>query len=350
MQTHIFRLAVVLSVVFVACVSPLLAGEQDKRLDIYWIDTEGGAATLVVTPQGESLLVDTGNPGHRDPDRIVQVATRMAGLRQIDHLVVTHYHGDHFGGAATLATLLPIKRLYDNGKFEGQREFPDKAYSELKCDERLVLSPGDEIKLQADDGEKATPLRVRCLAARQKVVDAPADASETEACAAAPSKPVDNSDNANSIVLLLSFGPFRFFDAGDLTWNIEKQLACPKNIPGIVDVYQVTHHGLDTSNNPVLIQALQPTVAMMNNGHKKGCEPMTFATLKGTESIKAIFQVHRNLRPDGEVNNTQAELVANHEEKCQGLPIKLSVEPDGTRYSVSIPSTGVVRSFETRNK
>src|SRR5205085_9934758 len=149
--------------------SRLDAGPQDKHLDIYWIDTEGGAATLIVSPQGESLLIDTGNAGHRDPDRIVQVATRLAGLRQIDHLVITHYHGDHFGGASTLATLLPIKRLYDNGTFEGQREFPDKAYKDLKCEERLVLSPNDEIKLQQSSDTAIAPLKVRCLAARQKV-------------------------------------------------------------------------------------------------------------------------------------------------------------------------------------
>ena len=98
--------------------SAALAGSGDKQLDLYWIDVEGGAATLLVTPAGESILLDTGNLGRRDPERIVKVAGEVAGLKQIDHLVITHYHGDHFGGAITLADLLPIKNLYDNGKFE----------------------------------------------------------------------------------------------------------------------------------------------------------------------------------------------------------------------------------------
>ena len=125
------------------------AGPVDKRLDIYWIDVEGGAATLIVTPRGQSVLIDTGNPGHRDPDRIVQTATREAGLRQLDHVIITHYHSDHFGGAATLSTMLPIKHLHDNGIFEGIVDRPDKSYLEFKAEKRSVISPGDVIGLDA---------------------------------------------------------------------------------------------------------------------------------------------------------------------------------------------------------
>jgi competence protein ComEC len=323
------------------------AGSADQRLDIYWIDVEGGAATLIVTPRGESVLIDTGNPGHRDPDRIVQTATREAGLRQLDHVIITHYHSDHFGGAATLSSMLPIKHLHDNGIFEGIVDRPDKPYLEFKAARRSVISPGDEIELTPPAGENPTPLSLRCLGTRQKYVDAPAGAAATPGCAEFKPFPVDTTDNANSVVTLLAFGAFRFFDSGDLTWNLEKELVCPTNRVGKVDVYQTGHHGLDASNNPLLIRALSPTVAIFNNGTTKGCDPKTFVTLKETPSVQAIYQGHRNLRDDGSPN-TEPEYIANRDKDCKANFIKLSVDPTGTTYTVSIPATGHARTYRTQ--
>lgn len=326
------------------------AGQADGRLDIYWVDTEGGAATLIVTPAGEAVLVDSGNPGRRDPDRIFQVATKTAGLRQIDHLITTHYHVDHFGGAATLSAALPIRQVHDNGAFEGQRERPDEAYSSFKTDKRSVISPGDEIALAQAKGDGAARLSLKCLAARQKFIAPTAEqlaAADNPRCAEHKPKPIDNSDNANSVVLLLSFGAFRFFDAGDLTWNIEKGLVCPKDLVGKVDVYQATHHGLDASNNPVLVETLQPAVAIVNNGPMKGGESGTFTTLKAIPGIEAIYQLHRNVRT-GDEGNTQPELIANAEAECQGNFVHLSVDPTGKSYKVSIPATKHERTFQTR--
>ena len=158
----------------------------------------------------------------------------------------------------------------------------------------------------------------------------------------------DPSDNANSIVLLVSCGDFKFFDAGDLTWNREHDLAAPINRIGTVDVYQVTHHGLSLSNNPVLVKAIEPTVAIMNNGTFKGCEPEVFATLKSTPSIKAIYQLHKNLRPDGDVNNTEPQFIANLEKNCAGNPIHLAVSANARRYVVSIPATKFEQAYDTK--
>ena len=88
---------------------PSRAEEKPRGLDISFIDTEGGAATLIVTPAGESVLIDCGNPGPRDAERIHQTATQQAGLEAIDHLVITHWHTDHYGGVARLAKLMPIR-------------------------------------------------------------------------------------------------------------------------------------------------------------------------------------------------------------------------------------------------
>ena len=328
-------------------VTSLWAGKADGRLDIYWIDVEGGAATLIVTPQNETVLIDTGNPGIRDPDRIVQVATRVAKVRSIDHLIVTHYHRDHYGGAATLATLLPIGTVYDNGRFEGMPDDPGKAYFTFKCKDRKVIRPGDVLPLK----EASAKLQLQCLVAQRKFIPViPGAAANKQLCGEAKSKNRDGSDNANSVVVKLSFGKFRFFDAGDLTWNQETRLVCPVNLVGQVDVYQVTHHGLDSSNNPLVLQSLQPRVAIMNNGVTKGCAPEVFANLKGTKSIQAIYQMHKNLRPDGVTNNTSDAYIANVEKDCKAHYIKLSVAPNGTSYQVSIPAHGHQKTYQTKQQ
>jgi competence protein ComEC len=148
-------------------------------------------------------------------------------------------------------------------------------------------------------------------------------------------------------VFLLQYGPFDFFDGGDLTWNNEANLVCPFNVIGPVDVYQVDHHGLDLSNNPILVRSLSPTVSIMSNGTTKGCGAETFQTLKSVASIQAMYQIHKNLREDSE-NNTALEQIANVEKNCAANYIKLTVDPTGKSYTVSIPATGYSRIFATK--
>jgi beta-lactamase superfamily II metal-dependent hydrolase len=360
-----------------------------RPLDVYWVDVEGGAATLIVTPAGESVLIDSGFPGERDARRIFNVATEVAGLKQIDHLVTTHYHLDHFGGAPTLATLMPIRHVHDNGLFKEGWEKPSQEYLDFPKETRTVLSPGDFIPLKQSEASLArgtepdtvSPIRtegperatgaglrpyrtdtvrlrppgngsvlsLQCLAARQKFIDPPPDAAPNEDCVSARRQRPDYTDNANSIVLLLTFGDFRFYDGGDLTWNNELKLVCPVKLVPPVDVFQVSHHGQDTSNPPALIRALSPTVAVMNNGPRKGGKPKTMQTLREAPSIRAIYQLHRNVQPGEESANTSDELTANIPEACQGNYVKMSVAPDGRTYTISIPATGYVRTFRTRS-
>ena len=340
-RTTLFLLSVTLC-------ATCLAGPKDRRLDIYWIDVEGGAATLIVTPAGETLLIDTGNIGRRDPERIVKTLAEVAGMKQLDHVLITHYHGDHFGGAATLAELVPIVNLWDNGKFDGLTEPPDQAYVKLKCGKRHVIAPGSKIPLHQEKGGESISLT--CIGTRKTFIDPAAGTAENkEVCAAGKEKERDGSDNANSVVSVLDFGSFRFFDAGDLTWNQETRLVCPKNLIGKVDVYQVTHHGLDSSNNPLVLRSLEPRVAIMNNGTTKGCLPEVFANLKETKSLEALYQVHKNLRPDGGTNNVPDEYIANKEEQCKANYIKLSVAADAKTYTVAIPANKHARTYKTKS-
>ena len=332
-------------------------GVADGKLDIYWVDVEGGGATLIVTPAGESVLIDSGNPGGRDAPRIHHVASEVAGLKKIDHYVTTHFHLDHFGGAAELAALMPIGQVYDNGipttnpdhnPADTRWVLTIKPYRDFTAERRVILQAGEVIPLKQIGN--ALPLTLRCVAAKQQFAPVPAHTPANPFAAEATPKPADTTDNSNSIALVLEFGPFRFFDGGDLTWNTEAALVTPSNRVGQVDVYQVDHHGLDVSNNPVLIHSLAPTVSVMNNGATKGTAPSTLAALRSSPGLQAMYQVHKNLRPGEDPGNTADELIANLPAQCDGNFIHLAVEPDGKNYNIAIPATAHRRTFVTRGK
>jgi competence protein ComEC len=329
---------------------PVRSQTATRTLDIYFIDVEGGAATLIVTPAGESLLIDSGFPGDRDAGRIAHVALEVAGLKQIDHCVVTHWHRDHVGGVPTLAKLIPIKNYYDHGlpqtiAADMQAEFIE-AYKQTTQGKSVTLKPGDRIKLRSP--KYMPPLQVSVLAAGGVVLGEQSSMPQVRPCGASfEAKPEDITDNVNSVGALLTFGRFKFFDGGDLSWNIENRLVCPKNLIGAVDVYQVDHHGTDASNNPTLVAALKARVAIIDDGPRKGGDARTFATLKSVKETEAIYQLHRNLRTTDK-DNTLAGYIANEEEACQGNFIKLSVDPTSKSYTVSIPAKQISRSYRVR--
>jgi competence protein ComEC len=326
------------------------AADTERGLDIHFIDTEGGAATLVITPLSESVLIDCGNPGARDAERIHQVATQ-AGLKAIDHLIITHWHVDHYGGVERLSQLLPIHHFYDHGIPESLAEDPQnfplliQAYKRACQGKSRTLKPGDEIALKQPDGGPA--LRLFCLCGSGEVLADKPGAPVNPIAKEHQPQPDDPTDNARSLGFLLSYGGFRFLDLGDLTWNIEYKLVHPSDKIGLIDVYQSTHHGLPISNNPVVIKTVQPRVAVFNNGPRKGGDPSVIATLRRLPEIKAIYQLHRNVTA-GAQENTDPEFIANADEKCRGASIHLAVAPDSRGYTVTVGSQGKPRHYETR--
>jgi beta-lactamase superfamily II metal-dependent hydrolase len=348
MRSHLFLITLL-----AAWLSPKSAGANDapRPLDIYFIDVEGGAATLIVTPVGESVLIDCGNPGSRDAERIHKVITEQTGLKAIDHLAITHWHLDHYGSVDRLAKLLPIRHFYDRGipktLAEDAINFPllIQAYREASQGKSKTLKPGDEIALK--QVQEGPAVRLRCLCSGGEVVPDEPGAPANPVAKEHKPQPPDPTDNAKSLGFLLSYGGFRFLDLGDLTWNIEYKLVHPTDKIGRIDVYQSTHHGLEISNNPVVINTVRPRVAIFNNGPKKGCHPSVTATLRRVPDIQAIYQMHRNLNV-GAPENTDPEFIANADEKCQGEFIKLSVAPDGKSYTVTVGSRGKARRYETR--
>ncbi len=342
------RSLLVLVFLLVSSATPTQAAP--KTLDIYFIDVEGGAATLIVTPLDESLLIDSGFPDDRDARRIAHIARDIAGLKQLDHYITTHWHRDHVGGIPLLVKLISVKRFYDHGLpgapaadiTPGLIEL----YRQAVQDNSVTLKAGDEISLR--NNRSFPPLSLRVLASNATVVGEEPGAPQIKPCGS-DFKPIpeDKTDNANSIGVLLSFGGFQFFNGGDLTWNVEHKLACPENLVGAVDVYQVNHHGAANSNNPALVRVLQPRVAIIDNGARKGGAASTFATLKSTPEIEAIYQLHRNVQTT-EKDNAPADYVANDEATCQGEYLKLSVSSSAKTYAVSIPGKKIRRQYQSR--
>lgn len=319
-----------------------------KTLDIYFLDMMGGGSTLIVTPQGESVLIDTGSlePKNRDAERIFR-ATQAAGLKQIDHLVTTHFHSDHFGGILQLSKMIPIKNFYDKGVRTPAEDRDQVAslytlYEEATKGQVKAIKVGDDLPLQTDPKGKTLPVKIHCVTAEKKVegfdgdVDAPVAGYEIR-------KP-DVGDNARSIALLLTCGRFKFFAGGDITWNVEHHLAVPKNIVGKVNLYQVEHHGMDLSNNPVLLKAIEPTVCVAMNGPRKGIQPNAFRALSQLQSVQAIYQIHYNTQY-GKDGNTQPERIANMQDPGKGEWIKVSVSPEKGIFTVFVGANGPKQIF-----
>ncbi len=279
--------------VAIACSTLGGHAQTRKTLDIYVVDVEGGNATLFVAPSGQSVLIDTGNGGTaaaRDADRIL-AATKDAGLTQIDHLITTHWHGDHFGGMEALAQRIPIREFIDHGgNVQPQQQADDflqKTYPGLYGKAmHTVAKPGDRVMVAG--------LEWRIVAAAGQHITSPLPGAgkPNPACASYKAQDPDPSENAQSVGSIVTFGKFRVAHLGDLTWNKEHDLMCPNNPLGTVDLFIVSHHGQAISNSPQLVHALHPRVMVMNNGTRKGGQPDAMRVLHTSPGLEDLWQVH----------------------------------------------------------
>lgn len=279
----------------VICTAALSFAQQRKTLDIYVIDVEGGNATLFVAPSGESLLIDTGNAGAaapRDAGRIMD-AIKDAGLDHIDHLITTHWHGDHFGGEADLASKITIREFIDHGPNQQPGELADNflkdTYPKLIANAKhTVAKPGDKISM--------TGMDVRVVTSAGETIKTPlAGAGAPNPYCASFKSGTNNAEDPLSVGVFVRFGKFRAVHLGDLTKNKEFELMCPNNRLGTADVLLGLHHGQASSNSEVLVHALRPRVAIMNDGTRKGGEPETMKVVYSSPGLEDLWELHFSL-------------------------------------------------------
>lgn len=325
---------------FLACF-PVSA--QSKPMRMYFVDVEGGQATLIVSPAGQSLLIDAGWPDFngRDAQRIVEAA-QAAGISRIDFMLVTHYHSDHVGGVPQLAERMKIGSFVDHG---ANREDSDDtranyaAYEKvLTTGKRIIVKPGDRIPM---DG-----LDVEVVSADGALITKPlvSEGKVNPLCSAEPAPPDDPSENARSLGVVITFGRLRVLDLGDLTKQKELGLVCPNNLLGTFDLFVVNHHGATQSDSRALVHAIEPRVAIMDNGARKGGSPDVWETVRNSPDLGDLWQLHFSVE-GGKDHNVAENFIANPEEKCEGKRIDVLADSDGS-LTVTNQRNGFTKTYK----
>ncbi|HEX4809856.1 MAG TPA: MBL fold metallo-hydrolase [Bryobacteraceae bacterium] len=299
-----------------------------KPLQIYFIDVEGGQSTLFVPPSGQSLLIDTGWPGnnYRDVYRI-QHAMKLAKIKKLDYVLITHFHTDHAGGAEQLASKVPIGTFIDHGETRETGNAADYLYKSyqkaIANSQHMVVKPGDTIPVKGLD--------ITVVSADGNLIDHPLPGAgqPNAACNGVEQKPVDKTENARSVGTVITFGKLRIVDLGDLTWDKELGLMCPDNKLGHADLLVVSHHGIDQSNSPALVHGLAPRVAVMDNGAKKGAVPSAWDVVKSSPGLEDLWQLHF-ADAGGKEHNVADAYIANTDEADTGFEIKVTANEDGS--------------------
>lgn len=337
---------------------------QAGKLQIYWIDVEGGASTLFVSPRGESLLFDTGFGGNGDRDaKRIYAAAQHAGLRKIDHVVISHWHADHEGGLEALSKLIPIGHFYDHGdQVQPEDRVRLENYRGIAGANRTILHAGDSIPFAG--------VETKVLVSEGPVIATPVNdgGAPNPLCANAAQMEPAAPENIRMVGLSLDFGRFKMASLGDLDWSREMQLACPVNKIGTVNLYTINRHGtLADSGSPALLGAIHPQVIVVNNGPRKGLgqrddrakptavpgarpyEANSYLRMATTPGVEDIWQLHLSLIDRDTAHNTKPELIANMDEGAQdqGNWIEAAVSGDGS-FTVTNPRTGFSKSYRAR--
>lgn len=327
---------VVLSVVSVSA-----AG---RALEIYFIDVEGGQSTLLVTPAGQSLLIDAGYGQRegRDPDRVV-AAMRDAGVTRLDFFLATHFHNDHVGGVPDLAARVEIGTFLDYGEPLGTDRMANnaiRAYQPVRdAHTAVVVKPGDRLPLQG--------LLAEVVSAGGALIESPRSGGgeATGVCDRAEDQPEDGTENYRSVGVLFELGAFRFLDLGDLSGNTLTRLVCPVNRVGPVSVYLVAHHGDYDSNVAAVYAALRPRVAILNNGPAKGGSPDAFRSLLALRDLENLWQLHASRSP----LNAADDFVANFDNTTDGNWIHLRAREDGS-FTVRNSRHGFTKAYAAQRR
>jgi len=316
-----------------------------KPLEIFFVDVEGGQATLFVTPAGQSLLIDTGWPGnaYRDANRIV-AAAKLAKIKRIDNVLITHYHSDHVGGVPQLAAKIPVGTFIDHGPNREDSTQTNRLYADYQktvaSANHLVAKPGDHLPIK---GIEAVVVSADGNLIEQPLPDA---GQPNNFCTGVNPKSTDPSENARSLGIVITFGKLKIVDLGDLTWNKELDLVCPNNKIGKADIFIVSHHGMDLSNNPAFVHGIQPRVAVMDNGSAKGGSPSAWDIIKSSPGLEDLWQLHF-ADAGGKEHNVSDPFIANVTEADTGYYLRLIANPDSS-FEIYNPRNKFSKQYPAR--